>query len=441
MPVDGEVTIVEPDGSTDGPHRATVEVGDDAVSILPEGGAPVHLPLVDIDDLFDDDYALRLTDHTGRRYDLSMLGRAYGQIAADVRSRRDAELGRDLLLTGVALQDTFPAKVLDPAGLAAPVSAEVRLFQDLMVVVPERGTMWGLPYSFVEKVDWDPNLYQVHVRADDGTVHAFGQLGRRTEEFHDELRRLLDALARRTAGTLSRLLPGVDPAVVSRLAGEMRDGRAVQHRVVDAIDPSLWPRLEDAVVGTAELRASYEGLKARSPAGWAALGVKAVLGVEERPARPASGEEAGSEAAEGERTPTGAGRATEVLWYLCPLARDGRPVNAVAQEVTSEEGKATYVFRLQPPARWREAEQAGGEALVEAAAAGMARLNRALLTLNFRREPILASDEDIATPRFARYRVAVRKLPYLRETREAFLGRAIHDDTWERQLDAAASRA
>ena len=415
MPVDGQVTIVEPDGSADGPHRATVEVGDEALSIVPEGGAPVHLRLVDVDDLFDDDYTLRLTDHTGRRYDLSMLGRAYGQIAADLRSRRDAQLGRDLFLTGVSLQDTFPAKVLDPAGLAAPVPAEVRLFQDLLVVVPERGTMWGLPYSFVEGVDWDPDLYQVRVRADDGTVHAFGQLGRRTEEFHDELRRLLDALARRTAGTLSRLLPGVEPALVSRLAGEMRDGRAVQQRVVDAIDPSLWPRLEDVVVGTEELRAAYELLKARSPAGWAALGVKAVSGVE-------SG-------------------ATEILWYLCPLARDGRPVNALAQEVTSEEGRATYVFRLQPPARWREAEQAGGEALVEAAAAGMARLNRALLTLNFRREPILASDEDIAAGRFARYRVAVRKLPYLRETREAFLGRAIHDETWERQLDAAASRA
>ena len=70
-----------------------------------------------------------------------------------------------------------------------------------------------------------------------------------------------------------------------------------------------------------------------------------------------------------------------------------------------------------------------------------AALNRALLTLNFRREPILATDDEIATGRFARYRVAVRHLDHLRWARQAYLGRATHTGTWEQQVREAAAKA
>ena len=87
------------------------------------------------------------------------------------------------------------------------------------------------------------------------------------------------------------------------------------------------------------------------------------------------------------------------------------------------------------------AESADGDALADAVGAAVARLNRALLTLNFRREPIYLPDEQIATGRYQRYRAAVRRLDYLRRTRKAFLGRAIHNDAWEQQLLDLLSRA
>ena len=45
-----------------------------------------------------------------------------------------------------------------------------------------------------------------------------------------------------------------------------------------------------------------------------------------------------------------------------------------------------------------------------------------------------APGDQIATGRYARYRAAVRRLDYLQWTRKAFLGRAIHNATWEQQL-------
>lgn len=509
MPYTGQVTIT-PGG---GPLAASLEVGEEDLSIVPQGGDPVVLPLSDIDDLHDDDYTLRLTDHAGRRYDLSMLGKAYGQVVADVRKRRNETLLRDLLLTGVNPQDTFPGKLFAGGGHPSPVPVQIRLFEDLMVVVPERGLMFGVPFSFVEDVRFEEELYQTHVLTDDGTTYVFGHLKTRSEELPKELRRLLDRLAARTARTLAGLLPGVEPERVSRLAGLMRDGRAVQQRQVDAIDPSLWPRLEDAVVGTQALRESYERLRTMSPAGWTALGVKAVVteqeesGGEAAPAWEAGGGDATDRQSRGEsredreaamRMPGGmppggaaileqmqgqmsqaaaraaaeaveeamaehqaavpaeapapaetqaeaapdaaqeADRKTEVLWYFVPLSDGGRPLNAVAQEVTSEGGKATYVFRLMEPERFASLT---GQALEEAVGAAIVRLNRALLTLNFRREPIYLTEDQITQGTYGRYRVALRKLDYLRWARDAFLGRAIHNETWEQQLLRAAAQA
>ncbi|MDQ2982598.1 MAG: hypothetical protein M3R70_01550 [Actinomycetota bacterium] len=404
MPYSGQLTI---DGGTAAP--ATVELGDEALALAANGSA-ITLAYVDIDELVDDDYTLRLRDYTGRRYELTMLGKAYGQILADLRLRRDERLGHDLLLTGVALQDTYPGKLF---GGETPEPVELRLFEDLLVVVPERGTMWGLPFSFVEEVIWDEELYQVRVATDDGQVYVFGHLAKRSEEFRDELLRLLAALERRTAATLQALLPGASPAAVSALAAVMRDGRAVQQHVVDELAPGLWPSLEDAVVGP-DLKESYEALKAQSPAGWTALGVKTVR---------ASDAEAPGDV---------------VLWFFCPLGRDGKPVNAVAHEITSEQGHATYLYRPVEAERWPQLADAE---IADAVRAGVTRINRAILTLNFRREPIYAPAEEIENGRYSRYRVALRKLDYLRFTRDALLGRAIHNESWAKQVDDAVARA
>jgi hypothetical protein len=488
----GQLVVVERDGSAVPPVGVSVEVADESVTLVPDSGSPITLEYLDVDDVWDDDYTLHLTDFAGRRYDLSMLGKAYGQVLTDVRRLRNDQLQHDLLLTGVNLQDTFPSArwFSFPGRAAEPVACELRVFEDLLVVVPERGVMWGLPYSFVEDVRFDFELYQVHVSADDGAEHVFGMLGKRSEEFLNEVRRNMDALAARTARSLGFLVPGLEPSVMSRVAARMRDGRAVQQHEIDDVAPGVWPRLVDAVMGTPDLQSTYARLTSMCPPGWAALGVKSVLTQEADDPSAASGEqwqpagdatpreghlehsggaagaspsagnspstrqpvassgseEDSSESGDADENVAGVtedetGRDRTILWFFIPLADGAQPLNAVAQEITSEEGHATYVFRLMPPEQFSMAQQAGDAALAGAVTAAIARLNRALLTLNFRREPIYLTDDQIATGRWARYRAAVRKLDYLQWARSAFIGRAIHNATWEQQLLDLAKQA
>ncbi|HXJ65415.1 MAG TPA: hypothetical protein VNN79_16790 [Actinomycetota bacterium] len=531
----GQLTVVEPDGSGMPTVGVSVEVAEDSVTLVPDSGSPITIAYLDLDDVWDEDYTLHLTDFAWVRYDLSMLGKAYGQVLADVRRLRNDVLQHDLLLTGVNLRDTFPSARYFPGGAVEPVVCEIRVFEDLVVVVPERGVMWGVPYSFVEEVRFDEDLYQTHVLVDDGAQHVFGMMGKRSQEFVKELQRNLDSLAARTARSLGYLVPGLQPAVLSKVASRMRDGRAVQQREIDAIAPGVWPRLVDAVMGTADLQSTYDRLTSMSPPGWVALGVKSVLtespddnaagpgtswegpdagtsrvghlehardaqsasrmesagrsagmqpgmgammaqmqeqmsgaasaaaseaakaAVAEAmaqaasPHQPAAGGTSppatdGSEDGSGDENVAGVtedetGRDRTIMWFFTPLADGGRPLNAVAQEITSEKGHATYVFRLLPPDQFEAARQAGDASLADAVTAGIARLNRALLTLNFRREPIYLTDDQIATGKWARYRAAVRKLDYLQWTRSAFLGRAIHNTTWEQQLLDLAKQA
>ena len=82
-----------------------------------------------------------------------------------------------------------------------------------------------------------------------------------------------------------------------------------------------------------------------------------------------------------------------------------------------------------------------GPTLIEAA---IRQLNRAIILLNFRREPTYLSDDSLQIqPRFRRYAIACRKLPELVRLRSSFLGRAIHTtpQAWQKQIESYLAKA
>lgn len=71
-------------------------------------------------------------------------------------------------------------------------------------------------------------------------------------------------------------------------------------------------------------------------------------------------------------------------------------------------------------------------------------MNRAIVLLNFRREPIYLPDSSLEIqPRFHRYAIACRKIPELRRLRASFLGRAIHTspEGWQKQVEGLIAKA
>jgi hypothetical protein len=95
-----------------------------------------------------------------------------------------------------------------------------------------------------------------------------------------------------------------------------------------------------------------------------------------------------------------------------------------------------------PPEQGAELQDAAkSAALVEAA---IRQLNRAIVVLNFRREPIYLPDDSLQIqPRFRRYAIACRKLPELVRLRSSFLGRALHTSpaAWQKQFESYLAKA
>ena len=60
-------------------------------------------------------------------------------------------------------------------------------------------------------------------------------------------------------------------------------------------------------------------------------------------------------------------------------------------------------------------------------------INRSMIEINFRREPIYFSDDQLESPEYTQYRFAIAKIPSLKTLRDQFIGRVIHSskDQWK----------
>jgi hypothetical protein len=293
---------------------------------------------------------------------------------------------------------------------------------------------------------------------------AITKLGKRTEEFRERLTTARDELVQQGAETVHSLFPFLSPDQFQQAAELMKEGRATSLAKLRAIHPKAEQALTANVVD-AKLKPYFDALLAHVPAGNYYAGFKLLRETEDQPeneeAAPggeagrnesatggdeAGTEEAGDTAAEPEAE-TGVEEDAQPLlhWFFLPLAaRPGAkfPDNLVAWEATSRSGRATYFFRLVPPEQAAQLQDASqSAALVEAA---IRQLNRAIVLLNFRREPIYLPDDSLLLqPRFRRYAIACRKLPELVRLRASFLGRAIHTspEAWRKQFDSYLAEA
>ena len=102
-------------------------------------------------------------------------------------------------------------------------------------------------------------------------------------------------------------------------------------------------------------------------------------------------------------------------------------------EDTSANGKATYFFRI---ASRHDFYLENNEETNRALDSFVKNLNRCMIEINFRREPIFLSEESLDSSKYSQYRFAIAKMPSLRFLRSMFIGRVIHSslDHWKQDV-------
>jgi hypothetical protein len=457
----GKFQYLDPGGSAlpAGPCRLAFEA--ETLILTPGSGAPLALDLGDIDIFLPGDYELILTLYTGRKILLSQFGKTFQNLCHDLLEAYRKRLLQCLLLEDLEEINRFDgfARFESPARrFASP--AEFRLYKSNLAVLPTQATGLQWRLADIDAVSFDESTRALTAKSGD-QVLVISKLAKRTEEFRERLRAAIDELAEQGAATVHGLFPFLNPDQFRQTAMLMKEGRAASLARLRAIHPKTEQALAANAVD-AGLKPYFDALLAHVPAGNYYAGFKLLRQDEDEPEKENESQDAAADPAESAVAATGSEEIVEASsepepesggedsqpilhWFFMPLAaKPGAklPGNLVAWEATSRSGRATYFFRLVPPERAAELQDASKCAgLVDAT---IAQLNRAIVLLNFRREPIyLPSDSLELQPRFRRYAIACRNLPDLVRLRASFLGRAIHTtpQAWQKQFESYLAKA
>lgn len=422
------VTIGGAGRAAEAPLACTVSWDTERLSVVPASGPPITFDLGDIDALSGENLELALQVWGGGQVRIDRLGKVHDRVVCELGDAWRDRLVRCLVLRDLHEIDRFPGhvRVDGPAPIAERL-AELRLFESNLVVLPTGAAAFHWRLADLDRVEFDDQQYGWALASGDARL-IVSRLAKRTTEFGEKLREATANVSRRASQCLARLFPFLGIDRLERLSATWREGSVVPIATLEGIDGRLVSALMTGAVGP-RLRPYVDDLASRSGVAGAHVGfvLRHPDEIDEDATEEVTGE-SGTDESPIPSDPTfsvaaaadgGADQLVPLFYFLFELPPSaGRQTGLVAWETTSAAGRATYLF--EPPD-------------------GVTVLNRALLALNFRREPIYLPDDRLAgDPRFARHAIAVRRLPALTALRSAFAGRAIHTsvDRWRRQFSA-----
>jgi len=364
-------------------------------------GAPLTVLWREVEAVRAEDYVLRFELTGGCAVELSRLGGRFDEaVAESLRLWRD-EIAAALLIAEPTLHDAFDCRYARTDGREA--AAEARLYDTRLALFPPDGLPIVVEYGDITGVMLDEESYAVAV--DCGERLVLGRLGRRTGEIPALLNGRVGALHGAVQATVARIAPSVGALRVRELSRAFAAGESLPKAAMPDLAPALYAALNASLGEESNGPAYLEALREVSGGGLR-------LGV-----RPSSEQAFVSDKAVAtELTADEEGQAAATIWALAPLG-EGDHVTAAAFEVLTEADRATYVFRISP----------------EAADEDLRHMERALLRIQYRREPVALKDSEAAGSQYA---LAISRIPELQWLRERLIGRVAHTsvEAWTKKL-------
>ncbi|NLZ93705.1 MAG: hypothetical protein GX922_06820 [Firmicutes bacterium] len=381
------------------------------LSIMTKYGEAIEIELREIRDISCNDYRIILELYDQHTLILYHLGYIYEDFVRELISQRNELMVKDLLMSENLRYPCVAARYSlqnSNGSEAFTEQAELRLYETALVILPLVNKPVRIPYSLIS--DITENDYAISLTTETGDNYVFSHLGPLFTPFCERLSSVRNELFLKVQRTLRQLLPEANSALIRKAAQLMGDGKAVQRSALTAISPALWTELETKLTSFG-IDFEYKYLQSLSDTKEVCIGFKRGL----------MGDLTG-----------------EYIWFLVPIysCDPHRPGNAFAIEAASTDanGRATYFFRItdhqEYPNLCLKPEFA------QLVTDTISQINRSLLAINFRREPIYLPQERLTEPNYKKYRVAVRQIPELQFLRRHFIGRVFHrtNQQWEKDV-------
>ena len=372
------------------------------LTVLPTSGEPLLIPYRDIIQLSRAGYKINANLVSKEKLTIFNLGFKYEDFFINFSNLNNEVILKDLLMNETIHKSGV---VADLGYIDADKSekalgqCELRIYETGAVIINGDGNFIRIPYNDLARIHVDN--YKLILDTDYDDSYVFSKMGKELDVCFKMLNDLIKALSVKTQLSLQELLPVFDSSVIRKIARLMKDGRAASHINIDTISPGIWTELEKKL-DTFGVKEEYEYLASLGQPERICIGMKRGL----------LGDLTG-----------------EYIWFLVPIfsVDTTQPGNAIAMEATAveENGKATYFFKITDPGIYKNLKNQ--EELQVMADKSLKQINRDLIMVNFRREPIYLTDEQFDSTTYIAYRRAVSKVPALQELRRLFIGRVIHN--------------
>jgi len=374
------------------------------LTVFPKFGNILPFHLRDIIQIEAENYRITLPIFSKEKLILFNLGHYFEDFLRILTDLRNEVIIKDLLMNETIRKSDVDMEFVyyDENGNERQKDlGKIRLYETGLVVIPQKGEVLRLPYSDIAKVS-EQNR-SIRISTEFGEQLLFSKLGWEFDSFLKTFSNINDELQLKAVSFLKELFPWIDSLSLRRTAGLMREGKAARRTDIEVINPRVWQELEKKIA-SAGLNESYTFLKELAKQERICIGFKRGL----------MGDLTG-----------------EYIWFLMPIYSVGKKElgNAAAMEAaetTVEEtgGRATYFFRIvsrRDYPNFRSLEELDKEA-----DKFIKRINRCMLDINFRREPIYLPDERLDEPAYFKYKIATQRVPSLKLLRNLYIGRVIH---------------
>lgn len=400
--------------------ETAIKLEEQTLSFAPKSGEAIYLSLIDIINVVSADYRVSLDLSSGEKLSIFDLGYKFEDFVRTLFSQRNEMVLKHLLMNEAVKKVGVQAEVAYVNALGEQKHfehCEPRLYETSLILIPSVDDPVRIPYSDISRVD--DKDYSLEIVTESGENIRLSKMGSEFDGMKKGLGDAMNELALKTQSTLKWVFPALDPASTRNAARFLKEGRAAKRADIESVSPELWSSLEKKAA-FAGIGKEYEHLKSLSQQDRVCIGLKRGL----------MGELTGDH-----------------LWLLFPIYSSDplKLGNALAMEVAGlksseadEElvgenhdqmsqggGNATYFFRMAPRKDYARLVEDIAE-MHRSVDRLILRINRLMLDINFRREPIYLSDERLKEPQYNKYLYAVRKIPSLKALRELFIGRVIH---------------
>jgi len=405
-------SLSDQSGQVTASGEARARVDEESLAISPEAGETLFFSLRDILEISEADYKIHLPLSSREGLTLFNVGYQYQDLLRNISQLRNEMLLKDMLMNEKLRKSGMQAEFvyLDEKGKEKQRGkCEPRLYETGIVLMPEKGELTRIPYSDISEFRGED--YTFTMTSEFGEKLILSKMGSQFDSFRKIISDSINGLALKVQSSLKELFPEADPTIIRKAARFMREGKAARRSDIESLSPELWKRLE-MKLEAAGLKEEYGFLKSLSQQDKICIGFKRGL----------LGDLTG-----------------DYIWFLIPIYSTNlqEPGNAVAMEAASEDGsgKATYFFRIVSRKDYPALKNI--QDMHKEVDNFIKVINRCMLAINFRREPIYLSDERLADPQYTRYKFAIQKLQALQTLRRLFLGRIIHSSLEQWKQDVA----